>query len=89
MGGQLPLQELLWILFDLKLHSCSRNTGFPHLPARRLTFPVVVLEDYRKQNNENIFETSTEHYSDESFAVVTKAYRYIEGESKGVTAEGK
>lgn len=43
---------------------------------------MVVLENYPEQIN--IFETSSEHHFDESFAVPA-----VEGESKGGIAEGK
>lgn len=46
---------------------------------------MAVLENC----NENIFKTSSEHYFDESFAVLTKTHQYVEGESKGGIAGGK
>jgi len=50
---------------------------------------VAVLENYPEQHNENIFETSSERYFDESFAVLTNTRQYVEGESKGGIAAGK
>lgn len=50
---------------------------------------MAVPENYRDQNEENIFETSPEHYFGESFAVLTKTHQCVERESKGGVEEGQ